>query len=143
METFLNKKLKHFLISLGASGLLWVLFAIAERHSLSSTVEWELYALWAAIVATVLSLGLFAVWLGERLRWRLSPYVIFALAILVAELGFAAYAAYDIATDTGFLAGIVGALILMVIIPSLVLLQLIDLIVWLVRRHKQKKAGAP
>ncbi len=29
METFLNKKLKHFLISLGASGLLWVLFAIA------------------------------------------------------------------------------------------------------------------
>ena len=142
METFLNTKMKHFLVSLGVSGLLWVLYALAERYSLNTSVEWELYALWAAIVVTVLSLGLFAVWLGERLRWRLSPYGIFALAVLVAEIGFAVYACYDIATATGFLAGIVGTLIFIAIIPSLAVLQLIDLIVWLVLRHKKRKAGA-
>lgn len=142
METFLNTKMKHFLVSLGASGLLWVLFALAERHSLNTSVEWELYALWAAIVVTALSLGLFAVWLADRMRWKISPYGIFALAVLVAEIGFAVYACYDIATATGFLAGIVGTLIFIAIIPSLAVLQLIDLTVWLVLRHKKRKAGA-
>jgi type III secretory pathway component EscT len=44
------------------------------------------------------------------------------------------YAVYDIKTSTGWFAGIIGALILMLVVPVLVVLLLGDFVVWFIRR---------
>lgn len=139
MKKLFDTKLKRFLVSLAVTVLFWMLYAVCMGAEASLTWDYEILFLWLAVVFSVLTAGLFFVWLAERLEWRLSPYALFALAMLTAEIAFAAYAVYDLQTSTGFLAGLLGMLILVYVVPAFALFQLIDLIVWLVMRRRRKR----
>lgn len=55
------------------------------------------------------------------------------------EIDDGGYAIYDINTDTGWFAGIVGVLILCITIPVFAVLLLADFIVWIIRQKNNLK----
>ena len=70
--------------------------------------------------------------------WKnVSPYRVFAISNIVIGIGIASYAVYDIKTDEGFLAGIIGSLMLAFIVPFIVVLLVAELLIW--ERKKPKK----
>lgn len=61
-------------------------------------------------------------------------YRVFAFTDIIMTAIAVGYAVYDIKTSTGWFAGIIGALILMLVVPVLVVLLLGDFVVWFIRR---------
>ena len=68
----------------------------------------------------------------------LSPYRIFAITDGIIGVIVAASSVYDIMTDTGFFAGLVGTLLLIFVLPIVAVLLLGDFICWRVHVTKSK-----
>ncbi|MBE6113878.1 MAG: hypothetical protein E7191_02250 [Erysipelotrichaceae bacterium] len=69
----------------------------------------------------------------------MSPYKAFALVDGLIGLALALYAVYDILTDTGWFAGLLGAIILMFIVPINMGLLVVDLILWYIHKNNTRK----
>ena len=74
-----------------------------------------------------------------KIKPKISPYRVFAITDIIMAALAVGYAIYDINTDTGWFAGIVGALILCITIPVFAVLLLADFIVWIIRRKNNLK----
>lgn len=91
----------------------------------------------AATVFSILFVCFLAVSITRKVNKSLSPYRVFAIADSFLGLCVSAYAVYNLLTDTGWFAGITGALLLMLVVPIILVLLLADLLVY--RLGKSKK----
>ncbi len=87
--------------------------------------------------AAILFLDLLLTGAVTQIWKNVSPYRVFAISNIVIGIGIASYAVYDIKTDHGFLAGIIGSLMLAFIVPFIVVLLVAELLIW--ERKKPKK----
>lgn len=131
-----NNKLLCATLYLAFSGaMLWLIIP-----SLYYTILDD-YAIWfyfAAVACWSMALCCLITYIGLRITKRFSGYRIFAITNALLALGVLGYAIYDICTDEGFLAGILGMLLLITVFP----IQIIALIVeFFVYRHKKNKTS--
>ena len=89
------------------------------------------------VYCAMIAAGLFAVSLIRKFRGNASPYVIFGVVDLILGLCVVAFSIHNILTDTGWFAGLLGTLLLILVVPANVVLLVIDLVLWL--RNKKKK----
>lgn len=76
-----------------------------------------------------------SIFYGMRMIFKhISPYAAFAAADITVGIAATIFSVYDIKTDDGFLAGILGKVVLSIAIPTVVLLLLTDIIIWLIKR---------
>lgn len=75
----------------------------------------------------------FAIAIVKQIRPGVSVYRIFAWTDGLIGLGVTGYAVYDIMTDTGWFAGLVGTLLLTSVIPAVLLLLAADYLLYKAR----------
>ena len=80
-----------------------------------------------AIAMLLVQLGL---WIGSKINKSVSPYRLFAVVNSIIGIGCVLFAIYDIRTDDGFMAGLLGYMILMLVVPFILLMLLIDYLLW-------------
>lgn len=96
--------------------------------------------LWiAAVIASILCVCFFIIAVIKQIKPNASPYKIFALTDFLIGIGVSAYAIYDILTDTGWFAGLFGAILLIYVIPIILLLLIIDFILYIINKKKAEK----
>lgn len=136
------KSTKFTMISFVLAVVCWQIKGVAKRHSL------ELIFTMATVMLSIIFICFLAVsicaWIGKKRKKNISAYKIFAAADVCIGIVTAIYAIYDIKTDVGFMAGIVGFLLLIFVIPIVLVLLLADFIIWRLknRKSKQKKVSA-
>lgn len=99
--------------------------------------NFEMLLVITAVVSSILCICFFAVAVIRQIKPHISGYKIFALADAIIGICVTAYAIYDILTDTGWFAGIVGVLLLIFVLPVILLLLIIDFVLYM--RNKRKK----
>ena len=90
----------------------------------------------AAVAFSIAFLCFLAVSISRRVKTDISPYRVFAVVDGLIGLCVAAYAVYDILTDTGWFAGMLGIVLLLLVLPITLVLLLLDFLVWKVRKAK-------
>lgn len=75
-------------------------------------------------------------WITNKRGRESSAYRIFAIVDICIGLLIAAYAIWDIRTDSGWFAGFIGALLLVFVEPVVLVLLVADYIIWRVRRRR-------
>ena len=93
-----------------------------------------------AIALSITAICFFALFACKKIWKDASPYRLFAIVTGVFGAGTLAYAIYDIMTDTGWFAGLLGALIIIFTMPIFAILLIADLVLWLNHRKKAKAA---
>ena len=118
-----------------------ILFAIALACWFVEIViipsNFEMLLVITAVVSSILCICFFAVAVIRQIKPHISGYKIFALEDAIIGICVTAYAIYDILTDTGWFAGIVGVLLLIFVLPVILLLLIIDFVLYM--RNKRKK----
>ena len=92
----------------------------------------------AAIVFSIISICLVVCCIARKTKSQVSLYKVFAIADIVLAVLAGGYAVYDIRTDTGWFAGLLGALIMFMGMPVFAVLLLGDWVVWLVNRKRNR-----
>lgn len=92
----------------------------------------------AAIVFSIISICLVVCCIAEKINSQVSLYKVFAIADIVLAVLAGGYAVYDIRTDAGWFAGLLGALIMFMGMPVFAVLLLGDWVVWLVNRKRNR-----
>lgn len=93
------------------------------------------------IAFLVLFLCFVAITFSKKRNKNMSPYRIFAIVDGLIGAGVLAYAVFDIVTDTGWFAGLVGVLLLIFVIPIILTLLLGDFLVWKFRKMRKRVTG--
>lgn len=94
----------------------------------------ELIPILLAGVSFTACIGFLGVWVCGSLFPRFSPYLAFAIGAALPEIWYVCIATWDRIDRGRPMHGLAGGLILMFGLPCCLLLQLIDLMIWLVRR---------
>lgn len=121
------------------------LFIVTTVFLLLAVVTWlveivinptdlELVLAIAAITFSAMTICLMVCCIAGKICHGISFYRVFAFTDIIMTAIAVGYAVYDIKTSTGWFAGIIGALILMLVVPVLVVLLLGDFVVWFIRR---------
>jgi len=97
---------------------------------------YEMILMVCAVDFLVLGLCLLSSVLVKQIKSNVSEFRVFAWTDIVIGLGVIAYAVYDIMTDTGWFAGLVGVLLLTYVLPAILLFLLIA---YIVSGRKDKK----
>ena len=122
----MKKVLKWTGIAFTVAAVFWLVLI------LWSSSDYEIWFAAAAIVSSILFVCLLAVCGVSRMTARkgkkVSPYKIFAAADLLVGLLVAAYAVHDIVNAVGFFGGLLGALLLIFVMPMVAALLVIDFI---------------
>ncbi len=92
----------------------------------------------AAIVFSIISICLVVYCIAWKINSQISLYKVFAIVDIVLAVLAGGYAVYDIRTDTGWFAGLLGALIMFMGMPVFAVLLLGDWVVWLVNRKRNR-----
>lgn len=124
----MKTKEKITLVVLAVTVALWVLAAAKIGKSIN------LLLIYGAIVCSIVCLGLAGSCLAGRMKKRISPYLSFGIINAVIELVIVAYSQYDIRCNSGMMAGVIGKLLMYFIAPVPVILIIIDVIVYLVKK---------
>ena len=90
-----------------------------------------------AVVFTVLCVCFLVIALIKQIKPDASSYKIFAWIDGILGIGATIYAIYDILTATGWFAGILGMLLLILVLPVIILLLIIDFVLY--KRSKREK----
>ena len=96
----------------------------------------------AVIMASIAIVTFSIVFIMKRAKPELSPYKVYAITDLVGGCLFAIYGIYDILTDTGFLAGILGMMILVYVVPCFAVSLVIEYIVYKRKTKHSTRASA-
>ena len=96
--------------------------------------NYELIPMLGAAVSFTACIGFLGVWVCGHLLPQMSPYLAFALGAALPEILYVLTAVCDIRDKSRSFHGLFGGLILMFAMPCCVLLQIIDLILWLIHR---------
>lgn len=129
----MSKLTKAAIFFFALSIILWLLVVVVNPSGL------DIVALLMAIGASITFVCLFICCVVKRFKKNISPYKIFAISDVLTGIGIAIYALYDIHTDAGFFAGLLGTLLLMFVVPLTIVILIINLIVWAVNTRKFKK----
>lgn len=100
--------------------------------------DFELILALAATVCSILSICFIVIAVAKQIKSKVSGYVIFAWTDGIISIAVTIYAIYDMLTDTGWFAGIVGMLLLIFAVPAAVLLLAADLILYRINKNKSK-----
>ena len=92
----------------------------------------------AAIVFSIISICLVVCCIARKINSQISLYKVFAIADIVLDLPSLGINRYDIRTDTGWFAGLLGALIMFMGMPVFAVLLLGDWVVWIVNRKRNR-----
>ena len=124
----MSKYRKITLVCLLSTVILWPLYLtkLSELFILGVT----------AVISLLLFISFLAICIGEKLCRQFSPYRIFAIVNSCIGVCVAAYAIYDIRTSTGWFAGLLGAMLLIVVLPIIVVFLLADAILWKVKNPR-------
>lgn len=121
----------------GITFLLATLFWI-----LSIVLSPATFQLWSGIFAIAFSivfLCFLVIAICKKKGKSISPYRTFAIVDAIIGLCVLLYALFDIATDTGWFAGLTGMLLLIFVLPINLLLLLIDFLIWKKKNSKKAK----
>ena len=133
----MKRKILISVVSFIIAATLWVV-AIVFNPS-----NWEPALAIAACVFSIIFICYFVICICSVVvaKWGrvVSPYRIFAITDVIIGVCVAVYSVYDIMTDTGFFAGLVGTLLLIFILPIVAVLLLGDFICWRVHVTKKKR----
>ncbi|MDE5817797.1 MAG: hypothetical protein K2I07_00530 [Lachnospiraceae bacterium] len=115
--------------------ILWVIgVGVINTYLSDSIVVFE-----SAIVLSIISVCLCGVCLAKRFMKHASPYKVFGIVDIMLEAVIVGYAIYDLMTDTGMLAGILGFLLLCFVAPIPVILLIIDVCLYFAKERKNRK----
>ena len=131
-ESKISGLLKATALSVVLAAIVWFVGLVFNPPGL------ELVLAIAAIVFSIISICLVVCCIAEKINSQVSLYKVFAIADIVLGVLAGGYAVYDIRTDTGWFAGLLGALIMFMGIPVFVVLLLGDWVVWLVNRKRNR-----
>ena len=120
-----------FLISLALTVVCIRLFPVLNGIKCGN---YELLALLGAGVSLTACMGFLAVWVCGHFFPGWSPYRVFAVGAALPEILFVILAICDMVDHGRVMHGLMGGLILFVGLPFCLLVQLADLIVWLILR---------
>lgn len=74
----------------------------------------------------------------KQIRKNISPYCIFAIVNVAIGIGVSVFSIYDLKIHADeWLGGLVGAVLLVYVIPFIMLLLIIDFIVWMISKSKK------
>lgn len=131
-ESKISGLLKATALSVVLAAIVWFVGLVFNPPGL------EMVLAIAAIVFSIISICLVVCCIAEKINSQVSLYKVFAIADIVLGVLAGGYAVYDIRTDTGWFAGLLGALIMFMGIPVFVVLLLGDWVVWLVNRRRNR-----
>lgn len=121
-------------IAFAAAAVCWCILIVWNPS------DFEIWFAAAAIVSSILFVCLLAVCGVSRMAARkgknVSPYKIFAAADLLVGLLVAAYAVHDIVTAVGFFGGLLGALLLIFVMPVVAAFLVIDFILAVKKKRR-------
>lgn len=83
-----------------------------------------------AVASSILCVCFLVIAIIRQIKPGVSSYMIFALTDGLLGVGVTAYAIYDILTDTGWFAGLLGMLLLIFVVPVIIVLLIIDFILY-------------
>lgn len=126
-----DKYIKTTILTLALAAVCWTAAIAAEPGRL------QLLFAAAAAIFSIVFICFLAISIARRVNQQLSPYLVFAIADGFLGLCVSAYAVYDLITDTGWFAGIVGTLLLIFVMPIILILLLADFLLY--RQHKSPK----
>lgn len=74
----------------------------------------------------------------KQIKKNISPYCVFAIVNVVIGIGISIFSIYDLKIHSDeWLGGLVGAVLLVYVIPFIMLLLIIDFIVWKISKSKK------
>lgn len=121
-------------IAFAAAAVCWCILIVWNPS------DFEIWFAAAAIVSSILFVCLLAVcgvsWMAARKGKKVSPYKIFAAADLLVGLLVAAYAVHDIVNAVGFFGGLLGALLLIFVMPVVAAFLVIDFILAVKKKRR-------
>lgn len=95
-----------------------------------------------AVVTSILCVCFFAIAIIKHIKSDVSAYKIFAWTDGIIGVCVLAYAIYDILTDTGWFAGLLGLLLIIFVIPVILLLLIIDFVLYIINKKRKHKVDA-
>lgn len=130
---------KRVIISFVVAVFCWYVVLIPENFGVVMELE-ELVPviLYAAVAATILCICFFVTVIVSQIRPGSSGYKIFAWTDGLIGVCVTIYAIYDIQTDTGWFAGLFGMLLLIVVVPTAVVLIIIDAVLYTRAKNQNK-----
>ena len=131
-ESKISGLLKATALSVVLAAIVWFVGLVFNPPGL------EMVLAIAAIIFSIISICLVVCCFARKINSQLSLYKVFAIADIVLAVLAGGYAVYDIRTDTGWFAGLFGALIMFMGMPVFAALLLGDWIVWLVNRKRNR-----
>ena len=121
-------------IAFAAAAVCWCILIVWNPS------DFEIWFAATAIVSSILFVCLLAVcgvsWMAARKGKKVSPYKIFAAADLLVGLLVAAYAVHDIVNAVGFFGGLLGALLLIFVMPVVAAFLVIDFILAVKKKRR-------
>ena len=133
----MKRKILISVISFIIAAALWVVEIVFNPSN------WEPELAIAACVFSIIFICYFVICICFAVATKqgrtVSPYRVFAITDGIIGVLVAAYSVYDIMTDTGFFAGLVGTLLLIFVLPIVAVLLLVDFICWRVHVTKNKR----
>ena len=113
--------------------LLLVLFAVTGIHI-------GFVIAMAFIYSAILFICFLFTWVIKLIKKTISPYLVFAVVSFVIGIGISIFSVYDMKIhEDEWFGGLVGAVLLVYVVPFIILLLIIDLIIWKVRKSKKKR----
>ena len=133
-ENFMRNHIKTLSILLVLAAISFVLSVAIN----SATLQ-----LWLMLFGIAFSIAFFCfliIAISKKIKPNISSYRIFAIVDGILGLCILAYALFDIATDTGWFAGLFGMLLLMFVLPIHLILLLGNFLLWKYHRRKNKSS---
>lgn len=103
-----------------------------------SPLNLELILCFVAMVSSILCICFTIIAIMKQIKPNVSGYKIFAWIDSIIGVGVGIYAVYDILTDKGWFAGLLGWLLVIFVIPVIVALLIIDFILYKIQNRKYK-----
>ena len=98
--------------------------------------------LYISFVLLPITIILWITYMAKKMNKKLpSPFVLFGIINTVMLIGTVIYGLYDISTDEGFFAGLIGYLLLVFVVPFFILTLLADVIISNAIKKKRSKKG--
>ena len=92
------------------------------------------------IYSAILFICFLFTWVIKLIKKTISPYLVFAVVSFVIGIGISIFSVYDMKIhEDEWFGGLVGAVLLVYVVPFIILLLIIDLIIWKVRKSKKKR----
>ncbi|MBQ4284016.1 MAG: hypothetical protein IJB96_08835 [Lachnospira sp.] len=105
------------------------LMPIFDSKAIDDSFIWVL-GFYLSLITVPMMIVFWTVHIGESMNKRIiSPFVLFGVLEGLLAIAFAIWGVYDIMTDEGWFAGLVGLVLLIYVVPFLVIAIIVDIII--------------